>query len=83
MSELPPETRFLIKHGTNISDRVVNDLYNAIAEFLNGKEIPFIGQSIKLKVLGDVSRTDREYLIFDVRDIDGFDHIEFTIKKTG
>lgn len=76
---------FALKHGKNVTDRMVPDLLTAIGNKLNGTSIKYNGRICELKILGDVSERNGEVsLLFDVLKPDKtFDHVEFKITKTG
>lgn len=87
---MPPENttqvQFSIKKGTNISDRIVLDLLELIAEKLNKTTIEYQGKTCSLKTLGEVKKNEegRYRLIFDVKNpVTSLAHVEFTIEKTG
>jgi hypothetical protein len=75
MTKLPPETDFLVKHGINTSDRISKDLINVIQEILVSSSYEYKGKPLEFKAFGNSG--------IDVKGVDGFDHIEFTITKTG
>lgn len=78
-----PEIDFIIKHGNNTSNRLVPELLKAIGEKLSDG-ITLHGQNLRVKPLCDPIERDGQYiLLFDVKEVAGFDHIEFKIMKTG
>lgn len=78
-----PEISFVMKHGRNTSDRLVPELLKAIGEKLS-EGIILNGQLLKVEPLCEPTERDGQYsLLFDVKEIAGFDHIEFKITKTG
>lgn len=76
---------FLIKHGGNTTDRIVPDLLRSIANLINKSEIEYNGRKCKLRQLGEPRSRDGGWrFTFDVLNPDDtFDHVEFTITKTG
>jgi len=75
-----------IDHAKRTSDRISHEILLAISEFLRGKELPINGNAVTLKPLGETGvgvRNDELSLLFDVLGVDGFDHIEFKVVKTG
>ena len=72
-----------MSHGENTSDRLVPELLKAIGKKLS-EGIVLNGQTFLVKPLCEPTERDGQYnLLFDVKDIAGFDHIEFKITKTG
>jgi len=56
--------------------RVSKELFRRLADYLDGKEI---SRDIKVSVLC----VRENNILFDLRGVDGFDHIEFKIEQTG
>lgn len=81
----PEQVYFALKHARNTTYRMVPDLLETIVKTLHGQEIDYNGKKCVLSRLGDVRERDGEYRVsFDVLNPDDtFDHIEFTITKTG
>lgn len=80
------QAKFAIKHGDRTTDRMVEDLLEAIADLLNASQITCGGKRLSLKTLGNVGKDSEgtTRLLFDVKNPDEtFDHIEFKIIKTG
>lgn len=76
----------LVSHAQRTSDRVTNEILLAISECIRGKELHLNGQTLTLKPLGETGvgvRNGELSLLFDVKHVEGFDHIEFKIVKTG
>lgn len=84
--QIPTQANFALKKGRNTSDRLVPDIMKALMEAINKTTIEYEGTK-QLKTLGtEIKQNDDGdwYLTFDVIEPgEGFDHIEFTIKKTG
>lgn len=80
--DLEIQANFAIEKGKRETDRLISDCLKEIRCALEGKEISLRGRLCKLKAL---SKDDNfEKLVFDVLNpSDTYDHIEFTIKKTG
>lgn len=78
------EQTFLLKHGDNTTQRIAPDILEALHEHLS-KGILYKGKIYQVKKLGEIDLDSDGYcrLLFDIKDIEGFDHIEFSIRKTG
>jgi len=78
---------FIMRHGSNTTDRMVPDLMEAIISCLEINGIKIGDKSVRVKRLGagvTASPDGETRLLFDVLDPDDtFDHIEFKITKTG
>lgn len=76
---------FAMKHGQNTTDRIAPDLLEKIAELLNGKTIEYNGRTCLIKKVGGLYERDGEWrFMFDVKyPCDQYDHVEFTVTKTG
>lgn len=75
MSDIPTDAMFALKNGQNTSDRLETDLIAAIVETLVTHGITFNGKKCEIKPFGTLG--------FDIKGVDGFDHIEFKLVKTG
>lgn len=69
------EIEFHMRHGKNTSDRIEKDLIDIIQTILVSSECTWKGQKLTFKRFGKSG--------IDVSGIEGFDHIEITMKKTG
>jgi hypothetical protein len=86
MSDMPPEAIFALKHGSNTTDRITPDLLKAIMETLANHGVVYNGDvryCIPLGVGVDTDPDGEWRLLFDIKGVDGFDHIEFKVTKTG
>lgn len=79
------QLEFSLKHGKNVTDRMVPDLLQAISVVLNHNLLSYNGKTCEMKQLGNIIERDGEWsLLFDVKNPDEiFDHVEFKIVKTG
>jgi len=83
MNEEEARIHFELESGKNQSDRMVYAVLGALAKHLDN-HIIVDGNMYDIRVLGAPTERNGEIsLMFDVKDLPGFDHIEFTIKKTG
>lgn len=68
-------TNFHLPKGKRDSDRLEADIVKLLVDKLEGQTIVFEGKECQLKRFGNIG--------VDVLGIEGFDHVEFCIKKTG
>lgn len=69
---------FALRKGKRDSDRLVDDCLVGLAALLQGTFVQVDGKEYPIKVIGQERR-----LMFDIEGLPGFDHVEFTIEKTG
>lgn len=69
------QTELAIQKGIRESDRIAQDLIAVIQDILVSSSYEYNGKPIEFKAFGDKG--------IDIKGVDGFDHIEFTITKTG
>ncbi len=70
------EAQMHIEKAQREAARVSKELFRRLADYLDGKEI---SRDIKVSVLC----VRENNILFDLRGVDGFDHIEFKIEQTG
>lgn len=91
MDDLTPqqnlEIRMAENHGRNTTNRTAEELLTVIGEMINKQTVEYNGKLVKLKTLTEkpsVGKNGEVALMFDALNPDNtFDHIEFTITKTG
>lgn len=69
---------FALEKGKRDSDRLVEDCLAGLALLLNDTFVQVNGRMYPIKVIGREGR-----IMLDIKNLPGFDHIEFTIEKTG
>lgn len=81
------KAEFALKHGKNSTDRMTPELLRAIGDLICTSRITYEERSLKMLVVGRGLSQDENgdwLLMFDVKKPDDtFDHVEFTIRKTG
>lgn len=78
--ETEAQVHFQMESGKRQSDRMVEDCFVGLVSLLHDQYVQVDGKPYQMKV---VSKPDSDKILFDIRDLPGFDHIEFVIKKTG
>lgn len=78
--ETKAEIHFQTESGRRQSDRLVEDCFVGLISLLHDQFVQIDGKQYQMKV---ISKPDDDKIMFDIRDLPGFDHIEFVIKKTG
>lgn len=83
MDDFETQTHFAAEKGKRDTDRLVTECLTALAALLDGKTVTIGGKECSVVTLKSHLK-GKPYLMFDIRgDISGYDHIEFTAKKTG
>jgi len=73
--DITETTNFALPKGNRETDRLEPELVKALVDCLEGQTFTYNGQLCTISRFGDKG--------VDVRGVDGFDHIEFCITKTG
>lgn len=76
--ELETQAHFLIESGNRKSERLVEDCFTGLCRLLHKQWVQVDGKMHQIKVIGSGTR-----ITFDIMDLPGFDHVEFTVTKTG
>lgn len=76
--ETGAQIHFQMESGKNQSDRMVQDCLDGLAAHLDSSYVT-VGDNIG--VMKIVNKEGR--IMLDIKGLPGFDHIEFTIEKTG
>lgn len=76
--ETETQIHFQMESGKNQSDRLVHECLIGLAGLLHNQYVQVDGKQYKIEVIKQVGS-----VMFDIKDLPGFDHIEFNIEKTG
>lgn len=80
ISDFDTQAHFAMEKGKRDSDRIVEDCFAGLISLLHDQWVQVDGKLYQIKV---VSKPNSEKIMFDIRNLPGFDHIEFVTKKTG
>lgn len=69
---------FLTVNGQRSSERLVEDCFVGLTALLHEKYVQIDGKQYLIKVVSHEGS-----LMFDIKNLPGFDHLEFVIKNTG
>jgi hypothetical protein len=72
------QIHFAMQKGKRDSDRLVEECYIGLAGLLHGTYVQIDGNGYLIKVLAHEGK-----VMFDIKNLPGFDHVEFVITKTG
>lgn len=72
------QVHFTVEKGRRDSDRIVQDCLDGLVPLLHHKFVQVDGKLYQMVVVAQEGK-----IMFDIRDLPGFDHVEFVIKKTG
>lgn len=78
-SDFDTEVHFTLEKGKRDSDRMVQDCLDGLTLLLHDQYVQVQGKGYRVAIVA--SKNGR--IMFDIRDLPGFDHIEFCIEKTG
>jgi hypothetical protein len=78
MNEDEARIHFQMESGQRQSDRLVQDCLDGLTMLLHKQYVQVNGKGYPVKVVAADGR-----IMFDIRGLPGFDHIEFIIEKTG
>jgi hypothetical protein len=78
MDDLETQAMFGIRKGQRESDRLVQDCLDGLTLLLHDKYVQINGKGYPVKVIAGEGR-----IMFDIRNLPSFDHVEFTLEKTG
>ena len=80
MDDFETQSHFAITKGRVESDRVTRECLKALQKLMDGKHVRVCGKKAKIRIVGDVK--DNKFML-DIVGLNDFDHIEFTVTKTG
>lgn len=80
MDDFETQAHFAMQKFRRDSDRMVEDCFVGLIALLHKAWVQIDGKQYQVEV---ISKPDSQKIMFDVRDLPGFDHIEFCIEKTG
>lgn len=80
MDDFETQAHFGMEKGRRDSDRLMEDCFVGLISLLHDQFVQVDGKQYQMKV---ISKPDSDKIMFDIRDLPGFDHVEFVIKKTG
>lgn len=79
MNKDDARAHFEMSSGQRQSDLLVQDCLDGLTALLHGQYLQVQGKLYRVKILS----TQENKILFDIKDLPGFDHIEFCITKTG
>lgn len=70
--------KLAIEKGRRDSERLMQDCFDGLSLLLHDQHVQVNGKGYPIKVINHNGK-----LMFDIRDLLGFDHVEFTVEQTG
>jgi hypothetical protein len=79
MNDFETQAHFAMEKGKRDSDRLVQDCLDGLARLLHEQLVGVDDKLYRMKVIGK----NGGKIMLDINGLPGFDHIEFTVEKTG